>query len=139
MTIPKSLKWIADHIGDDAVNRILLQFSGERLYIPSARHLDEDHRLVGILGWDIAVKLCQLVQIDENKGDRLELAYRYTPEHRSKRADVIKRMKAQGFTNQDISLAFNLCPHQVRKISNSKVRLSVKAKRVHYEGQLSLL
>lgn len=61
MQIPKSLQYVSDYIGDDATNRLLMQFSGMRVYAPTVNRLKPKHKLVLILGFEPASKLAWLI------------------------------------------------------------------------------
>lgn len=66
MRLPKSVQQIADVIGSEKALRLVRQLPpcGKRdrrrnLYIPKPARLTVNHRLVGLLGWDDALALCQ--------------------------------------------------------------------------------
>jgi len=151
MKIPKSLEWISLAIGADATNRLLLQYSGRRVFFPSAKNLKRDHQLVSILGWDIAYKFCQTVQAQDGSGDRVVFPSTYTLSEQLKeeRDAVIRKMREYKFTKNEIGLVFDLCRRQVANITNKpdKPKLAAKSnfilkprsKKAYCEGQLSLL
>lgn len=127
--IPNSLKWLSDLVGEDLVNDLLIHFSGQRFYVPAAKHLTHDHKLVPALGFDRAYQIAQAVQVSEESGDRLVLAFRYTPELREKRAEVIKKMADSSlFTNSDIGLIFNLGSRQIANIKKTNTKSNYNLK-----------
>nr|WP_313976172.1 Mor transcription activator family protein [uncultured Psychrobacter sp.] len=118
-------------LGHDAADKVVAAYRGQELYIPEPAKLNDSHKLVALLGLEIARRLCHYWQ-----GSILTLPMQQKKLLAQRNAEIIKRYKA-GADKGEIAALFGLHTRTVRKIIANYH--NDKAKAVYARLQLSLL
>ena len=97
-------------LGRDAADVVVTAYRGQELYIPEPSKLDDGHKLVLLLGLDVARRLCHYWQ-----GNILTLPMQQAKALAQRNADIIIKHKA-GMDKGELATEFGLHVRTVRKI-----------------------
>lgn len=97
-------------LGHDAADTVVAAYRGQELYIPEPTKLDDNHKLVVLLGLDVARRLCHYWQ-----GNILTLPMQQAKTIAKRNADIVLKHKA-GTDKGALAAEFGLHVRTVRKI-----------------------
>lgn len=97
-------------LGRDAADVVVAAYRGQELYIPEPSKLGDNHKLVLLLGLDVARRLCHYWQ-----GNILTLPMQQAKTIAKRNADIIAKHKA-GMDKGELATEFGLHVRTVRKI-----------------------
>lgn len=97
-------------LGHDAANNVVAQYRGQELHIPPLKRLSDNHRLVLLLGDDIARRLCHYWG-----NTTLTLPMQLTKKIKPRNESIVEKYKA-GATSNQLAAEYSITSRHVRKI-----------------------
>lgn len=121
---------LAMFVGNDVANIIVSEYRGQELYVPAVHKLSERHKLVILLGWDNARRLCQYyakqpITIPMQQAKRLS----------ERNAEMVEKHEA-GVSKSTLAREYGLHVRRVRKIIETHYQK--KAEEAYKRNQLEL-
>ena len=110
--VPRQLRTMADHIGEEAMLKLWAEFGGTHLRIPTLPRIPAGHKLIDVLGGD-ALKLC-----DQYGGELLQIPKAHFAQL-ALRNRRIRAARRQGQSHAVIAREHNLTERQVISICTS--------------------
>ncbi|MBF0454009.1 MAG: hypothetical protein HQL72_04215 [Magnetococcales bacterium] len=105
---PQSMIDLAMVIGVASTERLMAKHPGQRIYVP--RKMADHHRLVGLLGKEVAYRLSK-----SYGGDQLLLCLGTKAKRRRRDQEIIRRFDA-GELPGELAVAFDLTTRQIFNI-----------------------
>lgn len=97
-------------LGHDAADKMVTAYRGQELYIPEPCKLSDGHKLVKLLGMEVAQRLCHYWQ-----GNILTLPMQQAKNLAARNASIISKYKA-GVDKAALATEYTLHVRTVRKI-----------------------
>lgn len=97
-------------LGHDAADKVVAAYRGQELYIPEPAKMSDNHKLVLLLGMDVAKRLCHYWQ-----GGILTLPMQQAKKIAKRNASIVRKHKA-GIDKSLLATEYGLHVRTVRKI-----------------------
>lgn len=117
-------------LGHDAADKVVAAYRGQELYIPEPSKLHDNHKLVSLLGFDVAQRLCHYWQ-----GNILTLPMQQAKLLAKRNACIVSKHKA-GVDKGKLATEYGLHVRTVRKIIEK--HHNERAKKAYARMQLQL-
>lgn len=116
--VPRQLRVIAEHIGEDAMLKLWAEFGGVHLRIPTLERIPAGHKLVEILGHD-AMRLCH-----HYGGECLSIP-KAARAKQALRNKAMREARSQGQSHASIAREHDLTERQVIRICMMPMELDI--------------
>ncbi|MVA19518.1 hypothetical protein GOZ94_11215 [Agrobacterium vitis] len=106
--VPRSLRDVAETLGDHVALRLMATFPGQEVYFPSKPN--DDHPIIAALGKEAGYALC----------DFLAGAIVYVPNGKTGVRSEVLRLQAEGRDRREIASVLNVSQRHVRRVANKQ-------------------
>lgn len=106
----KTYQELAMLLGQETADKLVTAYRGQELHIPPIKKLTTNHRLVLLLGDDIARRLCHYWG-----NTTLTLPMQLTKKIKQRNASIVEQYKA-GATSNQLAAGYAITSRHVRKI-----------------------